>query len=46
MIARGETPFLHANAGNVGAIRLYETSGFRHRATMQTSILVRDRQFI
>lgn len=29
--ARGETPFLHAAASNVGAIRLYEQLGFRLR---------------
>lgn len=29
--ARGETPFLHAAAGNTNAIRLYESLGFRHR---------------
>ncbi|MDQ0603983.1 ribosomal protein S18 acetylase RimI-like enzyme [Streptomyces canus] len=28
---RGETPFLHAAAGNTGAIRLYESLGFRLR---------------
>ncbi len=28
---RGETPFLHAAAENLGAIRLYETLGFRLR---------------
>ncbi|MEU7858533.1 GNAT family N-acetyltransferase [Nonomuraea sp. NPDC049141] len=30
---RGETPFLHASAANVGAIRLYERLGFRLRRT-------------
>ncbi|MFI9151622.1 GNAT family N-acetyltransferase [Streptomyces sp. NPDC053367] len=29
--ARGETPFLHAGARNTGAIRLYESLGFRLR---------------
>ncbi|MGI3228440.1 GNAT family N-acetyltransferase [Streptomyces sp. GTA36] len=29
--ARGETPFLHAAAGNTTAIRLYEAMGFRLR---------------
>ena len=29
--ARGETPFLHAAASNTGAIRLYESLGFRLR---------------
>jgi ribosomal protein S18 acetylase RimI-like enzyme len=31
--ARGETPFLHAVATNVNAIRLYEALGFRLRRT-------------
>lgn len=30
---RGETPFLHTGAGNTGAIRLYESLGFRLRRT-------------
>lgn len=30
---RGETPFLHTGADNSGAIRLYETLGFRPRRT-------------
>ena len=29
--ARGETPFLHASAANIGAIGLYEALGFRKR---------------
>jgi len=28
---RGETPFLHTSAGNVTAIRLYESIGFELR---------------
>ncbi|MEU4175489.1 GNAT family N-acetyltransferase [Streptomyces sp. NPDC026589] len=28
---RGETPFLHASASNIGAVRLYESLGFRLR---------------
>ncbi|MEU9733920.1 GNAT family N-acetyltransferase [Streptomyces sp. NPDC048002] len=28
---RGEIPFLHTGADNAGAIRLYESLGFRHR---------------
>jgi GNAT superfamily N-acetyltransferase len=31
---RGETPFLHAAASNTGAIRLYESLGFRLRQTV------------
>ncbi|QNP74135.1 GNAT family N-acetyltransferase [Streptomyces roseirectus] len=31
--ARGDTPFLHAAAGNTGAIRLYESIGFTLRRT-------------
>ncbi|MFF3489234.1 GNAT family N-acetyltransferase [Streptomyces sp. NPDC002701] len=29
--ARGETPFLHTGASNTGAVRLYESLGFRRR---------------
>jgi ribosomal protein S18 acetylase RimI-like enzyme len=32
--ARGETPFLHALASNPGAVRLYESMGFRLRRTI------------
>jgi ribosomal protein S18 acetylase RimI-like enzyme len=37
--ARGETPFLHAAAGNTNAIRLYESLGFKLRrsATFQAA---------
>jgi ribosomal protein S18 acetylase RimI-like enzyme len=31
IVARGETPFLHAAAVNVNAIRLYKSLGFTHR---------------
>ena len=31
IVARGETPFLHAAADNVNAIRLYKSLGFTHR---------------
>ncbi|WP_248958275.1 GNAT family N-acetyltransferase [Sphaerisporangium perillae] len=31
---RGETPFLHAAATNTGAVRLYESLGFRLRRTV------------
>jgi ribosomal protein S18 acetylase RimI-like enzyme len=33
--ARGETPFLHAVASNVTAVRLYKELGFAHRRDMQ-----------
>ena len=32
---RGDTPFLHASAANVNAIRLYTALGFRLRRTLQ-----------
>ena len=41
MLARGETPWLHAYASNAGAIALYRSLGFRHRGTVTASILVR-----
>jgi ribosomal protein S18 acetylase RimI-like enzyme len=31
IVARGETPFLHAAGDNVNAIRLYKSLGFNHR---------------
>ena len=36
IVARGETPFLHAWADNAAAIRLYETLGFTLRREMAT----------
>jgi predicted GNAT family acetyltransferase len=41
MLARGETPWLHAYASNSGAIALYESLGFRLHGTVTASILVR-----
>jgi predicted GNAT family acetyltransferase len=41
MLARGETPWLHAYASNTGAIALYESLGFRLHGTVIASILVR-----
>ena len=37
--ARGETPMLHVAADNTNAIRLYETLGFRIRATSDFAII-------
>lgn len=37
--ARGDVPFLHSYAGNAGAIRLYESLGFRARRPMVATIL-------
>ncbi|MBX3480282.1 MAG: GNAT family N-acetyltransferase [Caulobacter sp.] len=39
ILARGELPFLHSYAHNTGAIRLYESLGFRHRATLTLTSL-------
>lgn len=39
IIARGETPFLHAYADNIGAIGLYERLGFRLRCAVQVTVL-------
>lgn len=41
MLARGETPWLHAYADNKGAIMLYESLGFRLRGTVTAGVLVR-----
>jgi ribosomal protein S18 acetylase RimI-like enzyme len=38
-VARGERPFLHCYAANVGAVALYEKLGFRVRAPMTFTIL-------
>ncbi len=38
-VDRGDTPFLHCYAANVGAIALYEKLGFRTRARMCFTIL-------
>ncbi len=39
ILARGEQPFLHVYATNAGAIGLYETLGFRIRATVTATVL-------
>ncbi len=41
ILARGETPFLHVFAHNVGAIRIYEALGFTVRTTMKMTVLRR-----
>ncbi|MET9027923.1 GNAT family N-acetyltransferase [Nocardia sp. NPDC004168] len=37
--ARGETPFLHASAGNTSAIHLYETLGFTLRKRSKLTVV-------
>jgi len=39
---RGETPYLHAYAGNDTAIRLYESIGFKQRREMTGSLMRRE----
>ncbi len=41
LLARGDTPFLHAYAGNSGAIALYESLGFALRREMAMMVLVK-----
>jgi len=41
ILARGETPYLHAYASNTPAIQLYAALGFRLRAEMHVAALVR-----
>jgi predicted GNAT family acetyltransferase len=40
--AQGEQPYLHAYAGNAAAIGLYESLGFRTRATMNVVVAQRN----
>ena len=40
-VARGDTPFLHSYAHNTGAIRLYESLGFRATRPMHLTVLAR-----
>ena len=39
ILARGQTPFLHAWAGNTPAIRLYDSIGYDLRATMHVAAI-------
>ena len=41
MLARGDTPFLPSYAHNESAIGLYESLGFRYRATIHLTVLTR-----
>lgn len=41
ILARGETPFLHSYAHNIGAIGLYESLGFTLRSEMTMQVLAR-----
>jgi predicted GNAT family acetyltransferase len=41
ILARGEVSFLHSYADNAGAIALYESLGFRFRARIMLTVLVR-----
>jgi ribosomal protein S18 acetylase RimI-like enzyme len=41
IVARGDTPFLHAIATNITAIRLYKELGFTHRRDIQFPLLRR-----
>lgn len=41
ILADGETPFLHTYAANQGAVRLYQSLGFRFRSEIRFTILRR-----
>lgn len=41
ILARGETPFLHVDVRNAGAIALYEALGFRSRRVLTMTVLTR-----
>lgn len=43
ILARGEIPYLHAYATNTGAIKLYESIGFRLRSTINVAVAQRAR---
>ncbi|NNM77265.1 GNAT family N-acetyltransferase [Sphingomonas sp. ID1715] len=42
ILAEGDTPFLHTYPDNAGAIRLYETLGFRFRRALTATFLSAD----
>jgi predicted GNAT family acetyltransferase len=39
ILARGETPYLHAYATNAAAIRLYQSIGFELRSMMNVAVV-------
>lgn len=39
ILAEGSMPFLHVRPANASALRLYQALGFRHRRTLQLSIV-------
>lgn len=41
IIARGDTPYLHAYAANTPAIALYEALGFRKRCAVDVAVIAR-----
>ncbi len=41
ILARGETPFLHVYATNVGAIALYQSLGFDLRSEITAAVVTR-----
>ena len=41
IVARGETPFLHSYASNLGAISLYESLGFAIRCEVTATVLAK-----
>ena len=42
IVRRSEVPFLHAHAGNAGAIGLYEKLGFRQNGEVETLVVERE----
>jgi len=41
IFARGEVPYLHAYATNAGAIKLYESIGFKLRSAINVAVVQR-----